>query len=301
MSSIGRALRFAALLLLVLLPQVAAAEGLRFGQGLLWQIEQDGKPVAQIFGTMHSNDPEILALPQPVVRAFRAAPSLSLEVILDEGAMQRIGTAMRLPRGQRLQDFVPPDVFGKAAAAAEPLGIQPIQLSRLKPWAVALIISMAPAEEVKPKGAARLPLDLWLMETARKKRKPVYALETLAEQVNVFDALPTDDQVAHLRAVGDSARREAPAVRDSQGRLSARRPRCDLPPRHPGGPVGDPALREKVEKRMLDDRNRRMVERMLPRFDEGGAFIAVGAAHLPGEVGVLHLLERRGYTVSRLH
>ena len=300
MSSIGRALRFAALLLLVLLPQVAAAEGLRFGQGLLWQIEQDGKPVAQIFGTMHSNDPEILALPQPVVRAFRAAPSLSLEVILDEGAMQRIGTAMRLPRGQRLQDFVPPDVFGKAAAAAEPLGIQPIQLSRLKPWAVALIISMAPAEEVRPKGAARLPLDLWLMETARKKRKPVYALETLAEQVNVFDALPTDDQVAHLRAVAISPaekRRQYAILKDAylRGdldaifRLASREDRSD------------PALREKVEKRMLDDRNRRMVERMLPRFDEGGAFIAVGAAHLPGEVGVLHLLERRGYTVSRLH
>jgi uncharacterized protein YbaP (TraB family) len=40
---------------------------------------------------------------------------------------------------------------------------------------------------------------------------------------------------------------------------------------------------------------------MLPRFDEGGAFIAIGAAHLPGENGVLALLERRGYSVARLY
>ncbi len=300
MPSIGRAL-LAALLLLVLLPQIAAAEALRFGQGLLWQVEHEGKPVAQIFGTMHSADPDILALPQPVVRAFRAAPSLSLEVILDEGAMQRIGTAMRLPRGQRLQDFVPPDVFQKAAAAAEPLGLQPIQLSRLKPWAVALLISMPPPEETKSKGTARLPLDLWLMDTARKKRKPVYALETLAEQVNVFDALPTDDQVAHLRAaaIPHAEKRRLQAILkdaylrrdlDAIFRLAS----------HDERPA-DRATREKVEKRLLDDRNRRMVERMLPRFDEGGAFIAIGAAHLPGDVGVLALLERRGYKVTRLY
>jgi uncharacterized protein YbaP (TraB family) len=301
MLSIGRALHLAALLLLVLLPQIAAAEALRFGQGLLWQVEREGKPVAQIFGTMHSSDPDILALPQPVIRAFRAAPSLSVEIILDEGAMQRIGTAMRLPKGQRLQDFVPPDVFQKAAAAAEPLGLQPIQLSRLKPWAVAMLISTTPPDETRPKGPARLPLDLWLMDTARKKRKPVYALETLAEQVNVFDALPTDDQVAHLRAavVPHAEKRRVHAILkdaylrrdlDAIFRVASHDERA-----------ADRATREKVEKRLLDDRNRRMVERMLPRFDEGGAFIAIGAAHLPGEVGVLHLLQRRGYTVSRLY
>ncbi len=300
MPSIGRAFSIAVLILLALLPRSAAAETLRFGQGLLWQVAHEGKPVAQIFGTMHSSDPDILALPQPVVRAFRAAPSLSVEIILDESAMQRIGTAMRLPKGQRLQDFVPPDVFQKAAAAAEPLGLQPIQLSRLKPWAVAMLISMTPQGE-KAKGPQRLPLDLWLMETARKKRKPVYALETLAEQVNVFDTLPTDDQVAHLRAAAipqAEKRRLYEILKDAYLRrdLDAifRLANHDEKP-------GDRALRVKVEKRLLDDRNRRMVERMLPRFDEGGAFIAVGAAHLPGDVGVLHLLEQRGYTVTRLY
>jgi uncharacterized protein YbaP (TraB family) len=291
----ARILRTLALLLL-LLPHTAAAE-LRHGQGVLWQVVYEAKPVAHIFGTMHSSDPDIMALPPPVVQAFRAAPTLSVEVILDETAMQRISAAMRLPKGQRLQDFVPPDLFNRAAAAAEPLGWQPIHLSRLKPWAVAMLISFAP-EDAQRKNAPP-PLDLWLMQVARARHKPVYALETLGEQVNVFDTMPTQDQVAHLRAVAMPAadkRRILAAMKDAYLRRD-----IEHIFRMMREEESDRALREKIDKRLLDDRNRRMVERMLPRFDDGGAFIAIGAAHLPGENGVLALLEQRGYSVARVY
>ena len=32
---------------------------------------------------------------------------------------------------------------------------------------------------------------------------------------------------------------------------------------------------------------------------DGGAFVAIGAAHLPGEDGVLARLEDRGYRITR--
>ena len=46
------------------------------------------------------------------------------------------------------------------------------------------------------------------------------------------------------------------------------------------------------------DRNSRMVERMRPMLDKGGAFIAIGALHLAGEEGVLALLEKQGYRLQ---
>lgn len=297
---LGRLFRSAALLLLLLQPLQAGAETLLHGQGLLWKIEREGKPIAHLFGTIHLSDPKILDLPRPVARAFRAAQSLSIEVILDDGAMQRIGAAMMLPQEQRLQDIVPPDLFQQAAAAAEPLGLQPVHLSRLKPWAVAMLIS-APANEVKNRGTGKPALDVWLMERARERNKPVYGLETLAEQVGAFDAMSAEDQVVHLRSAIIplaekermlAAMKDAYLRRDLDGLLRASRQEEK---------AGDRAMRERVERRLLDDRNSRMVERMLPRFDEGGAFIAIGAAHLPGEAGVLALLESRGYVVRRAY
>jgi uncharacterized protein YbaP (TraB family) len=44
-----------------------------------------------------------------------------------------------------------------------------------------------------------------------------------------------------------------------------------------------------------------MAERMRQYLQQGNAFVAVGALHLPGEEGLLNLLEQQGYTVRRLY
>jgi hypothetical protein len=41
-----------------------------------------------------------------------------------------------------------------------------------------------------------------------------------------------------------------------------------------------------------------MLQRMQPRLEEGQAFIAVGALHLPGNKGLIQLLRQQGYNVS---
>jgi uncharacterized protein YbaP (TraB family) len=60
------------------------------------------------------------------------------------------------------------------------------------------------------------------------------------------------------------------------------------------------SLQEFFENELIAKRNRRMVERIQPRLAEGNALVAVGALHLPDEVGILRLLEARGYTVKRM-
>ena len=60
-------------------------------------------------------------------------------------------------------------------------------------------------------------------------------------------------------------------------------------------------LNEVFTRRLVDERNVRMAERAEPRLREGGAFIAVGALHLYGSGGMLSLLERRGWRVTRIY
>ena len=63
----------------------------------------------------------------------------------------------------------------------------------------------------------------------------------------------------------------------------------------------NPKLEQKLMAELIDARNLRMLERMAPRLKEGKAFVAVGALHLPGDHGLLRLLERQGYRVSAVY
>jgi uncharacterized protein YbaP (TraB family) len=53
--------------------------------------------------------------------------------------------------------------------------------------------------------------------------------------------------------------------------------------------------------RFNEERNRTMVQRMAARLGEGGAFVAIGALHLPGETGLLSLLADQGYRITRVY
>ena len=60
-------------------------------------------------------------------------------------------------------------------------------------------------------------------------------------------------------------------------------------------------LADLFEKRFIELRNRRMANRLARHVKKGGAFAALGALHLSGDNGVLHLLEKRGYKVKRVY
>lgn len=44
-----------------------------------------------------------------------------------------------------------------------------------------------------------------------------------------------------------------------------------------------------------------MAGRMDARLKEGGAFVAIGALHLYGNDGVLALLQKRGWRITRVY
>jgi hypothetical protein len=292
-------LRRLVLIALLLVPLEAAAQSLRFGQGLLWVVEKDGQPAGHVFGTFHSADPDVLAVPPPVTAALAASRVLVVEVVLTAEGVRSFASATTLRRGQYLDDLVTPDLFQRVLAAGERRGLHVGQINRLKPWAAALIVT-------RPSGAqtrqARDPvLDDWLVQQARAHNKPVYSLELAAEQAAVFDGLPIDHQIAILRAAVDKrAHAKGPMAeikalylrQDVEGILTLAKRETT---------ARDLMLSQMLDERLFTIRNRRMAARALKYFERGGAFIAVGAGHLPGEEGVLALLEQRGYRVARAY
>jgi hypothetical protein len=259
--------------------------------GILYRVRSPAAPTpSYLLGTIHSEDPRVLSLPEPVRTAFEASPALALEVVPNSEAIIKSMVAMTYTDGRTLKEVLPPDLYQRAAEALGGLGMTPAAFQDFKPWAVVTLLSLPPAE----KGEF---LDLVLYRAALESRKEIKGLETMEEQLAVFDGLSEADQIALLRETLD-ARDRMPAMFEDLIRayvaqdLDALMERSELYLQD-----GDPRLAALFREAAVDSRNRRMAERMQPLLDEGGWFVAVGALHLPGQEGVLRLLEERGYEV----
>ena len=288
-------------LTLLLLGRLALAAGdMPNGQGVLWKIEREGLAPSYLFGTIHITDERVLDLPRAVELAFGSARSATFEVIMTDELRMRLARAMLLSNGRTLDAILSPDLYGEAAAAGARYGFGPEQLRHFKPWALAMFFSV-PRTELARTAKGAMPLDQALQAEARRQGKPVYALETGDEQIALFNELPEADQLAMLEsAIKDNARIET-LFEDMTRRYLAR----DI-----GGIYSDMLVQsENMDKQLLElfllrfneERNRTMAARMAARLAEGGAFIAIGALHLPGERGLVSLLESQGFHLERAY
>lgn len=262
-------------------------------RGLLWEISNNtGKP-SYLFGTFHSADPRITRLPPVLERVFRQTSSFSMEVIFNGDGFVQMAEAMYLPQGKRLQDILGESLYAETRKIMEKAGLDTDDLQHKKPWAVIMELGA-------PKEGIGIFLDLKLQMMAIRQKKPTFALETMAEQIAVFNQFDMDDQVALLRESLKFQDESSAQMRELVAAYMARdlKQLAAISDRYQAksGPVY-----HRLMIRMLNDRNKLMLKRMMPRLKEGNAFIAVGALHLPGKEGLLSLLEAAGYSVRPLY
>jgi hypothetical protein len=164
----------------------------------------------------------------------------------------------------------------------------------MKPWAVATTLSM-------PAAGTGMVLDRVLYEQALQDGKAVAGLESVHEQLAIFEGLSVDDQVALLR----DAVEQLPGIAALQEALLDAYKRRDLAAMLAINAAaledGDRRLADDFQRRLVTDRNRLMADRVQPYLREGRAFVAVGALHLPGDEGLLNLLQKQGYTVKAVY
>lgn len=302
----------------------------RYDYGLLWKIEHPNDDVAPayLFGTIHVSDRRVLDLPREVDTAFRSARSYSMEVKADTATMLQMSARFFYAPGsdKNLRNVCGTDTYERVRAAMRGRGLPDVMVLRLKPWAAMLLMSQQPAMDLEE--ANRLNLDSWLYNRALREGKSVHALETIDEHLSGFENLTDEEQVLLLRKsmrYGSDDREAREALiqmylrreigvliqsNDESGEHSERFELNmtaddsavdydkDIPPEQLHR---EEQAEKKLHHTLVVERNAIMVRAMQSRLAEGGAFVAVGAAHLPGEAGMLHLLEQQGYRLTRVY
>ncbi|HKY94692.1 MAG TPA: TraB/GumN family protein [Kiloniellales bacterium] len=286
----------AGLLLLLLVPQAWADT---LPRARIFLLEREGTASSWLFGTMHSSDPEVLVLPPEVRVALGRSRVVVGELNLQDENIGEIMLATLLPAGQTLEDLLPPALYERTMAALGVAGMPSYLAERFQPWMAAVVLSFDEAElERQRKGAEAL--DDRLQRLARERGKAVIGLESAAEQLAIFQNLPLEWQIDYL----EMALSTPALVGGTDGWVKRLYLQGDhrnmwgayyLVTRFAQTPFVD-----HFTQKAIIDRNLLMAERLAPILAEGGAFVAVGALHLPGPQGLFALLQQQGWRITPL-
>ncbi len=262
----------------------------RFKSGLLWEISRDGQTRGHIFGTIHVDDERILNIPDVVRSTLESSDYYAMEVVPSTQDAMDMSMSMFFMDGNRLDLLISPQLFDKTTAILQQHQLGADIVALMQPWAAYIIMSY-PAD-------MGMILDLFLLDIARDKGIQITSLESSSEQIEIFSDMELDDQV---RILADTVCHYETMLTDFDElkRLYLNRDLEGLYIQAQKYTFDDDEIYEEISSRLISDRNQRMTERITELLNNGNAFIAVGAMHLPGEDGILNLLEIDGYSLIR--
>ncbi len=290
----------------------AAAADVPNGTGNYWRITAPNGAVSHLWGTYHSNDPQMLDLPDMVeghvrsarVAAFEINPVLPTRRAADNarsprdfwntrgGTLARLdlpddiaewvnGRLISMGWGDGTADYMTPGALTETMLG-DPCndfaaGVYPIQDSFLQ--------TLAAAE-----GAEILGLE------------DLYALRRKLNQTRHRDLARDIIQLygLALSPMGTAAERATAFALYEQGEHAAARLWERALMARVIGADSAAQVQISVDSYLLDERNAGFVRTALPELAEGGVFIGVGAWHLQGPLGMVARLRDAGLQVTRV-
>jgi uncharacterized protein len=290
----------------------ARAEAAPFPRGNFWRAERDGS-VIHVVGTFHIGDPRLSPIMRDIAPLVAAADLVLVEVTPEEEA--RLAAAMAedpslafLTEGPTLRDLLGESDWARYAAEMTARGIPTFLASRFRPWLAFTTLSI-PVCATGAEAAALRGLDDRIITYAGELSVPVQGLEGYEVIHRLFDLFGNDEALDILRATLAQAELSedmfatlAGAYFNGEHRLIWEFSRSWLPDsaRALFPPERASDLFDRLEAALLVQRNRDWLDVLLPLAEGRTVLLAVGAAHLSGDDGVLRLLEEAGYRLDPL-
>jgi uncharacterized protein len=287
----GRIRGLAGLLLL------AFAGGAHADGASVWSMKGATNTV-YLAGSVHALPKEHADFSPQLEQAYRAADAIVMEVDLDDlnplEAVQFVASQGTLPAEQSLEDVVGKDRYASIVRLATSVDVPEVALTRLEPWAAAMVLTQFAL--MKSGFDPALGIDIQISERARADGKPIDGLETVIEQLNIFDSRGLEEQTKFLV----DAANDVPKMHDDLQRLiqawrtgnlraldrEFRKERAQAP---------------ELYDALLVNRNRKWLPRIEALLESDRDYlVVVGALHFVGRDGLLELLKRDGHQTMAL-
>ena len=262
------------------------------GETSVWSIKGAHNTV-YLAGSVHALPKDDAEFSPQLERAYAASKLIVMEVDLDDldplAAVQYVTSNGTLPAGEDLESVVGEERYAAIAKLAASLDLPELVLARLEPWAAAMVLTQFAL--VKSGFDPQLGIDMQLTERARSDGKRIDGLETVIDQLSIFDSRSMDEQSKFLV---DSAN-DVPKMHEDLGRLVAAWRSGDmrgLEKEFQKERAQAPALYDEL----LGKRNRKWLPQIEALLDDDqDCLVVVGTLHFVGRDGLLELLTRAGH------
>ena len=274
---------------------------LSFSQAqLLWKISGNGlKHPSYLFGTHHLIPIQFLDSVPGLFKAFNECETVVGEMVLNNiNVSAKIQQAAIMPNHKKISDLLTSEDYklvDNELKATLKFGLK--EVSIMNP---SLILTMYEMEKYKKLTGFSddKQSDSYFQLVAVEKDKKVLGLETI------------DQQIAILFSNGSLERQAKVLVESIRKKDGMLKEMIQLNRLYKAGKLNDLLLLSKGKgditdmtdeelRKMADDRNADWITKLPNMMQKSSCFIAVGALHLPGQNGLLKLLEKEGYKVTQ--
>lgn len=257
---------------------------------LLWKVSGNAlEQPSYVFGTIHMICEQDFFIDERIKQAFADTQALVMEIDLSAPqTMVQLQQLMVHPQGAYLQDHLTDEQLATVDEYfIENFGAGVAQLGVLKPMALNSMVLVAgmPCSDVKS-------YEVVFADMAEELELAILELESVEFQMGIFDDIPTEEQVEWLW----QAIHEQEQTQEMLAHMVSAYTRESLDELF-NIMQEDPQFADHMEV-LLDKRNQDWIAPLREMMHAQSTFIAVGAGHLPGEQGVLKLLEEAGYTIE---
>jgi len=262
------------------------------GETSVWSMKGAHNTV-YLAGSVHALPKGHSQFPEQLDRAYAAAEVIVLEVDLDDmnplDAVKFITSNGTLPADKSLEDVVGVEQYRRISELAAKLEVPELVIARLEPWAAALVLTQFALSRTG--FDANLGIDMQITERARTDGKPVEGLETVIDQLTVFDARSFEEQTRFLLDATD----DAPELNEDLQKLITAWRSGNLRALEKEF-IKERAKSPELYDALLGARNRQWLPKIEALLEEDRDYlVVVGALHFVGPDGLLALLRGHGH------
>ncbi|GGI58377.1 TraB/GumN family protein [Winogradskyella haliclonae] len=256
----------------------------------LWKITGNGlEQPSYLFGTIHITCDA--TLDDDVKKALDETTQVVLELDMDSGDMQtKMMQNMYMKDGQTLKDLVSEEDYKAIDQMFKKhMGMSVEMMQNMKPFflTAALYPNLidCPMQSFEEE----------LLKVAKKQGEDIKGLETIEDQLNVFDKIPYKEQAKDLVR---SAKDDLAYDKATFSKMMDTYKKEDITEMIDMMNDENYSSIAEYQDILLDNRNKNWIPKIGEFAKEQPTFFGVGAGHLAGKNGVIKLLRKEGYTVE---